>query len=462
MGSSEATGRVARQRPASPALGAYADLQMAEDPTRVDPGPPPAVGSSGPRRPVPVRTILATIGLVIATLGTIWMLQHVTRILTWVLVAVFFTVVLSPPVDFAVRRLHLRRGLAVGLVFITGLGLLVAMLYAFIRPIVDQSTEFADNFPQYVAEAKAGKGTVGKIVKKYKIDDWFEKNKKRLQDGVKSLGKSGVDVAKKVFNTVAATLTIAVLTILMLMEGPEMLAGIVRMLSPPHRERAIRIGHECSRAISGYVAGNLAISVIAGAFTYVFLWIAGVPFRGVLALWVGFADLIPLVGATLGALATIGVAFLHSVPAGIAVTIFYVIYQQFENQVLQVTIMSRTVSLSPLAVLVSVLFGVELFGLLGALLAIPIAAIGKVLAAEVLRFRRPDLIVVTPTQDQRRGSLRRRRGRAQTLAAVVAVEGVGPAEGVEGVGPAEGVSGVGPAEGVSGVGPAEGVGAVEG
>ena len=349
---------------------------------------------TGPRRPVPVRTIMATIGLVMATLGAIWILQHVTRILTWVLVAAFFAIVLGPPVDLLVRRTHLRRGLATGVVFLTGIGLLVAMLYAFIRPIVDQSTEFANNFPDYVTEAKAGKGPVGKIVKKYNIDTWFEKNKQKLQDGVKNLGKTGVDVAKKVFNTVAATLTIAVLTFLMVMQGPEMLAGIVRMLSPPQQERAVRLARDCSRAITGYVAGNLAISVIAGAFTYVFLWIVGVPFRGVLALWVGFADLIPLVGATLGAVATVGVAFLFSVPAGIATVIFYVIYQQFENHVLQVTIMSRTVALSPLSVLVSVLFGVELFGLLGALLAIPVAGIVKVLAAEVVRIRRPDLVVV--------------------------------------------------------------------
>ena len=371
---------------------------------------------NGPRRQVPVRTILATIGLVIATAGAIWILQHVTRILTWVLVAVFFAIVLSPPVDYCVRRLHLRRGLAVGLVFLTGIGLLVAMLYAFIRPIVDQSTAFANNFPDYVTEAKAGKGPVGKIVKKYNIDTWFEKNKKRLQDSVKGLGKAGVDVARKIFSTVAATLTISVLTILMLMEGPELLAGIVRMLSPPQQARAIRIGHDCSRAITGYVAGNLAISVIAGTATYIFLWIAGVPFRGVLALWVGFADLIPLVGATLGALASISVAFLHSVPVGVATIIFYLIYQQFENQVLQVTIMSRTVALSPLAVLVSVLFGVELFGLLGALLSIPVAAIVKVLATEVLRLRRPDLVVVH-VRDRKTSRIpfwRKRRGQAPT------------------------------------------------
>jgi predicted PurR-regulated permease PerM len=107
----------------------------------------------------------------------------------------------------------------------------------------------------------------------------------------------------------------------------------------------------------------------------------------VLGLWVGFADLIPLVGATLGAIPTVGVAFLASPGKGIAAVIFYVVYQQLENHILQPTIMSRTVDLNPLAVLVSVLVGVQLFGILGALLAIPAAGILQVIARDLYNDR---------------------------------------------------------------------------
>ena len=137
-----------------------------------------------------------------------------------------------------------------------------------------------------------------------------------------------------------------------------------------------------------HTAGNLLISVIAGVTTYIFLLVVGVPFRGVLSLWVGFADLIPLVGATLGAIVVVGVAFLHSVPAGIAAVIFYILYQLFENHVLQVAVMSRTVKLNPLSVFIAVLVGVELFGILGALLAIPVAGIVQVIARDVWDERR--------------------------------------------------------------------------
>jgi predicted PurR-regulated permease PerM len=116
--------------------------------------------------------------------------------------------------------------------------------------------------------------------------------------------------------------------------------------------------------------------------------IVGVPFKEVLGLWVAFADLIPLVGATLGAVPAVFVAFLHSVPAGIATVAFFVAYQQFENHVLQVSIMSKTVNLNPLTVLISVLAGVELFGILGALLCIPVAGIAQVVARDIYDERR--------------------------------------------------------------------------
>ncbi|MFN0144099.1 MAG: AI-2E family transporter [Mycobacterium sp.] len=345
----------------------------------------------GPRQPVPFRTILAAIGLVLLTGGLLWVLQHTTRVITWVLVAGFFAIVLTPLVDLLARKAKMRRGSAAALVFLAMIGLLAALLYSFIRPIVDQTTEFVDQFPTYVDQAKAGEGTVGKIVQRYKLDEWVEKNQARLRDSVNELGTSALTIARSVFNTIAATLTIAVLTFLLVLEAPARLRGLVAMLSPAHQQRATRLARDCARAVTGYVAGNLTISVIAGLCSYAFLAVIGVEFASVLALWVGFADLIPLIGATLGAIPAVGVAFLHSVPAGIATIIFYVIYQQFENQVLQVTIMARTVALSPLAVLVSVLIGVELFGLFGALLAIPFAGVIKVLATEVIRVRRPDL-----------------------------------------------------------------------
>jgi predicted PurR-regulated permease PerM len=340
------------------------------------------------RQPVPYRTILASIGLVLATVVLIEAVLALQRILTWLVVAAFFAVILNPAVAFLVRRAHIRRTISAFLVFLVGLGLLAGMIYSFVQPLVDQSNKFADDFPTYVADARAGKGTIGHLVKKYKIDDWVDKNQAKLQKAVSTAGKPALKLVRSVLNTAVALITIMVLTFLMLVEGPAMLKSGVGALSPPHRTRVEKVGADCARAITGYVAGNLLISVIAAGVTYVSLWILGVPFRGVLALWVAFADLIPLVGATLGAIPTIGVAFLHNTVAGIVMIIVFIVYQQFENHVLQVTIMARTVALNPLMVLVSVLVGVELFGFLGALLAIPAAGIIQVIGRDIYDERR--------------------------------------------------------------------------
>jgi len=182
---------------------------------------------------------------------------------------------------------------------------------------------------------------------------------------------------------VFAGVTVLVLSFLMLLQGPNLSRGILLLVPERHRERVRRVAGDSGRAVSGYMAGNLLISLIAGVAAYIYLKVAGVPYAEVWALWVAFADLIPLVGATLGAVPTIAFAFLHSTPAGVAGIIFFIAYQQFENHVLQVSIMSRTVNVNPLTVLVSVLVGVELFGLLGALLAIPAAGVIQVVARDM-------------------------------------------------------------------------------
>ena len=339
-------------------------------------------------RPVPVRTILAVIGLVLATAVALWLFVRLARIESILVVAAFFAVVLNPVVELAQRLLHVRRGFAVAIVFILVFGLLGAMLYAFISPIVHQGQKFADDYPRLVREAKAGKGPVGGIVKRYKLDDKLDENRQKINDQFGKIGGGAFNVAKSVAAAVAVAITVIVLSLLMILYGPDMLTGALGMLSPPRRRRVHAVLRDCARALTGYVFGNFLISIIAGGATFVALLILDVPFRGVLALWVGFADLIPLVGATLGAIPAVLVAFLSSTTDGIAVLIFFIAYQQFENHVLQVQIMARTVQINQLVVLVSVLVGVELFGLLGALLAIPAAGVIQVIVRDLWDNRR--------------------------------------------------------------------------
>jgi predicted PurR-regulated permease PerM len=347
------------------------------------------------RRPVPVRTIAVTIGMVLATVVGIVVLQRLTHILTLLAVALFFAVALSPPVNFLERRIHVRRGIAATLVLLVGFAAIAAMIYAFVRPIVDQTQKFVDELPEYVEDAEAGRGTIGRLVQRYNIDEWVRDNQDRLEQVRNEAGSKAPAVLGSVASAFFAGLTVLVLAILMLLQGPDIQTGMLNLLDAPHaprrRERVRRVASDAARAVTGYIAGNVVISIIAGTATYVALLVIGVPFKEVLALWVAFADLIPLVGATLGAVPAVLVAFLHSVPAGIATLIFFIAYQQFENHVLQVTVMSRTVDLNPLAVLIAVLVGVELFGLLGALLAIPMAGVLQVIVRDIYDERRGHL-----------------------------------------------------------------------
>jgi predicted PurR-regulated permease PerM len=169
----------------------------------------------------------------------------------------------------------------------------------------------------------------------------------------------------------------------------------VYALVPEHsQERWRRVGYDIYRTVGGYVSGNLLISLIAGTLTTVLLLALGVPFAVALGVIVAVLDLIPLAGATIAAIIIGTVAFLHSITAGIVVVVFFVVYQQIENHFLQPVIYARTVQLSPLAVLISVLIGAKLAGILGALGAIPVAGAIQVILLEWQRGRRERLAAV--------------------------------------------------------------------
>ena len=335
------------------------------------------------RQAVPWRTILASVAVVFGALAVVVVLRELSRVIAWMLVAGFVAVVLAPAVDWLQQRLRLRRGAATGLVFFTVVVLVSAMLATFITPVVRQVDDFVDNLPEYIEDAKNGEGPAGDLITRFDLDERIEENQDTLQDAISGAGTPALKALRGVFNTVLALLTILVLAFLLLLRGPQLCAGVLVLFPERHRRRVSGVAADAAKAVSGYMLGNFLISLVAGLSTYALLRILGVPYAEVIALFVAFADLIPLVGATLGAIPTVGLSLVHSTTAGVIALIFYIVYQQFENHVLQVAIMSRTVDVNPLTVLVSVLVGVELFGILGALLAIPAAGIIQVIVRNV-------------------------------------------------------------------------------
>jgi predicted PurR-regulated permease PerM len=319
-----------------------------------------------------LRSVFVVLSGVLAFAVAVLLFWKLRRIVGLVVIAAFFATILNPMVDI-LTRLRMRRGLATSIVFLLGVAAFAGLIYTFVRPIYDSGQSFARDVPGFVERAKNGEGRVGELINRYNIDEKVAENAPKLQDALKNAGGPAVEVAQRVASGLLALLTILVLSFLMLLEAPEIISTFLALLSPKRALQIRKIGADVAGAVTGYMAGNLVISLIAGLVTWVFLVIVNVPFAGVLGLWVGFADLLPLVGATIGAIPTIAIAFLHSTGSGIAVVIMYIVYQQIENHILQPVVMSRTVKLNPLGVLLSVLVGVELAGFVGALLAIPAA-----------------------------------------------------------------------------------------
>ena len=334
------------------------------------------------------RTVLVVIGILVASfvvLKILWIARHV---LSWVFIALFLALALNPAVDRLESRLK-RRPLATGIVYIAALAAIVGIGWLFVPTLVDQVNDFARKVPDYLDDLTRGRGRLGFLQEKYHLVD---KARKALREGgaAKLFGLSGtaLAVAKGVVTAVVATVTIAFMTFFMLLEGPAWMERFYGLLRPESQKRWRAVGRDIYRTVGGYVTGNLLISLIAGASTAIVLAIMGVPYFVALGLIVGILDLIPLAGATIAGIVVGVVAFLHSIPAGIVVVVFFIVYQQIENHLLQPVVYGRTVQLSPLAVLISVLIGAELAGVLGALAAIPVAGTLQVLARDVLAHRR--------------------------------------------------------------------------
>ena len=348
----------------------------------------PAPDTGGAGRPgrdrVPVRTMLAGIGLVLATVVLLLLIRESERVLVWIVIAGFFTVALYPVVNWVQRRLPwCRRSVATLVVFLLVIVILGALIAVFALPLAREGTALAHQLPGMIDDARAGRGPIGHLLARTHALQYVQRNQGRVREFVSGLGTPALAFIRSAATGVAAVVTIFVLAFLMVLQGPKLVEGTVSLF-PEDRARRIRaVGADCAKTITGYISGNLLISVICGVLTYAVLKISGVPFSGLIALFVAIADLIPLVGATLGAIVAALAAFIHSVPAGIAVIVFFVLYQQFENHLLQPLIFSRTVKLNPLTVLIAILIAVEIAGILGALLAIPIAGMIQIIARDI-------------------------------------------------------------------------------
>jgi predicted PurR-regulated permease PerM len=332
-----------------------------------------------------VRIVLVIVGVAV-TLYLLWLLR---KPISWVLVSIFLAVALSPPVNRLAR--HMKRGFAIAIVY-GGLLLVPIMLIALIvPPLITEANNFADNVPQYANDVT---DFVHKNKRLRKLNEDYNITQKLQDEAGKLPGRLGGaagtlrDIGFGIVSSLFALLTILVMTAFLLGSGNRWVEQLVNSRPPHQRERLRRSLRHMAGAVSGYVAGALTIALIAGTATFIVLTILGVPFSGPLAVMAGLMSLIPMVGATIAAVLIGIVTLFEDFPtATIVWTVWAIVYQQLENNLIQPQIQKRTVNVQPFITIVAVLFGGTLLGVMGAIVAIPVAASIQILIREYVDLR---------------------------------------------------------------------------
>jgi len=315
-----------------------------------------------------------------AVLGLLYLLVQIRSTLLLLGIAIFLAVALGPAVDFFARRLP--RAAAILTVYLLIFLVFSGVLALVVPPVIDGASNLSRDVPHYIQDLQKNK-TFRKYDKKYDIADRLKEGASNLDSRVGDAAGVLQSVAATAFSTAFQLITILTMTFFLLMDGKRIVRFLLRRLGRERLPRLLEVSERIYKSTSGYVAGALTITTINGILTFIVLTILGVPFAVPLAVLMSFFGLIPLVGATIGGVIILLVTLFTDFPqATIIYGVFLICYQQFENNVLQPFIYKRTVNVPPLAVIVAILAGSSVLGVVGALVAIPIAAALQIVLRE--------------------------------------------------------------------------------
>jgi predicted PurR-regulated permease PerM len=314
------------------------------------------------------------LSIAVAFAGGLWVFLQVREILLWLVIAAVLAMALEPAVGWLTRH-RFKRGLAAVTVSVLAIAVLAGIVAVLAVPLVNQARQLIDNLPNYIHDfTKPGSPFAG-IETRFHVVEKIKAQAPHLLSLIAGAGSPALTAVKTTFTVIASIVSILTMTVLLLMEGPRTWKWVLSLVPNERRSAAADLGSHLLTSVGGYVRGNLFISLIAGVTAYIAMLIVGVPYALPLAVAVAVLDLIPLIGATLGAIVCVIVAL-----AGggwldaVILAAYFILYQQVENNLIQTTVYARTVALSPLAVLVASLCGAAVAGIVGVLLAIPVAA----------------------------------------------------------------------------------------
>jgi len=337
----------------------------------------------------PSRSVARTVLIIVAVLVSLYLVYLLRKPLGWLFIATFLAVALAGPVNFLERRM--KRGFAITLVYLGLMAVPVVLGTLMVPPLVNEASNLAEEAPQYandVTKFVKENGRLRNLDADYDLTGTLREQADKLPSKLGGAAGTLRDVGLGLVNSIFALVTILILTAFMLGGGRRWIGHALRYLPEDRAERMERVLRRSAAAVGNYVAGALAQATLAGILSFVVLSILGVPFAAPLSLIIFFLDLIPLVGATIGAVAVGLVTLFTNFPtATIVWLVWSIVYQQVENNVIQPQIQRRAVSINPFLVIVAVLFGSSLLGVLGALVAVPMAASIQIAAREYMDFR---------------------------------------------------------------------------
>jgi len=342
----------------------------------------------GPRTPdggPSNRAILRMIGMLLIVVVVLWIAWQSRQIIVWIAVSTLLAVAIDPLVRRFQRRLKLPRALAITAVFLLGTLAIGVAASIFVPRVIDASEQLTEDLPGYADELQQSR-LVQDLDERYGLLDEIEP---RLTEALTDVAgpSTVVDITTRVANGLVALITIGVMTFLLSLYGAGFRGWVIKNSTTELRPRVVRLVDDMYRVIAGYVVGLFTIAAVAGTTAWIFLTAIGIPGASALALWVALMTLVPLVGATIGGVPYVAVAFFTSIPLGIAALVFLLVYQQVENNLVQPLIQKRAVQLNPLWVIIAVLIGATLVGIVGVLVAIPVAGILQVLLQDLWRNR---------------------------------------------------------------------------
>jgi predicted PurR-regulated permease PerM len=317
---------------------------------------------------------------VAAVAGLAEMVITVRDVLVLIGLALFLAIGLEPAVS-VLARYKFPRWAAVSTVLVVGMGVVGGFLAAAIPPLAKQTTQFVAQAPNMFSKLQSSHSMLRQLNDRLHLQQRLQQV---LGGDASGLVNGLLGAGQVVFSALASGLILVVLTMYFLSDLPRIRATIYRLIPHSRRPRAILLGDEIFAKVGGYVLGNLLISLIAGALTFGFLLIVGVPYALLLSMFVAILDLIPVVGSTIAGLVVCLVALSVSLPVCLATAGFFLVYRLAEDYVLVPRIIGRVLNVPALVTVVAVLLGGALLGIVGALVAIPAAAAVLLLTREVL------------------------------------------------------------------------------